>query len=99
LPDGTKPFNIQARWVGDNQDIQEESDGDLEANDAPFKKLKKRKRRAEGYQQVEEITQRDVAMANAYGGEPKPRLRNLPKGKRFATVQRSVDKRVTGSQQ
>jgi hypothetical protein len=39
---------------------------------------------------VEEITDRDVQLAQAYGGEAKPRIRKT--GQKFATVQRGGDR-------
>lgn len=51
---------------------------------------KKNKKAPLGPYIVEEITNRDVQLAQAYGGEAKPRIRKT--GQRFATVSRGNDR-------
>lgn len=62
----------------------EESDGDLD--DVRIKKRKDKKKRKPLHSYiVEDVTERDVQMADAYGGEAKPRVRKVGPNQRFAT--------------
>ena len=77
-PADAAKFHISARWAdGLPDDIQEESDGDLEAGEVGIlrKRRKIKKKAPIGPYIVEEITDRDVRLAQAYGGEAKPRIR------------------------
>ena len=90
-------FHINTRWADHPDNIQEESDGDLEAGEVgPFKKRKKKKKALLGPYVVEEITDRDVQLAQAYGGEAKPRIRKT--GQRFPIVNRGGERLQTAQQ-
>ena len=80
---GTGPPPKSARWAGGMPENIMEEMSEYEAGHEPNQP--KRKRRGKGYI-VEEITGRDVAMASAYGGVAKPRIRKT--GPRFTTVGR-----------
>ena len=81
---GTKGSQARsARWAGTIPDNIMEEMSEYEAGHEPHQK--KPKRRKAGYI-IEEVTGRDVQMANAYGGVAKPRIRKV--GPRFASVAR-----------
>lgn len=72
---GTK----SARWAGNQLpgDIMEEM-SEYETGEAPLNKRKRKKVKAKGSKYVvEQVTGRDVAMASAYGGMAKPRIRKI----------------------
>ena len=80
---GTGPPPKSARWAGNMpHDIMEEM-SEYEAGGEPQRKRKRN--RGKGYV-VEEITGRDVAMASAYGGIAKPRIRKT--GPKFIAATR-----------
>lgn len=70
---GTGPAPKSARWAGNIPDNITEEISEYEAGKEP--RSRKRKRvKGKGYV-VEQVTGRDVAMASAYGGVAKPRVR------------------------
>lgn len=81
---GTGPAPKSARWAGNIPDNIMEEMSEYEAGHEPNQRKRKRGK-GKGYI-VEEITGRDVAMASAYGGVAKPRIRKT--GPRFTTVNR-----------
>ena len=81
-PDMMQPKS--ARWAGTIPDNIMEEMSEYEAGLEPNKRKRKRIK-GKGYV-VEQVTGRDVAMASAYGGVAKPRVRKT--GPRFATVAR-----------
>lgn len=81
-------FHIQAKWTDRPDDILEESYGDLEAGEDKPKRRRKKRAQAILKYVVDGITERDVMMAQAYGGEVKPRVRKA--GSRFATSTRAA---------
>ena len=81
---GTGPAPKSARWAGNIPDNIMEEMSEYEAGHEPHQRKRKRGK-GKGYI-VEEITGRDVAMASAYGGVAKPRIRKT--GPKFTTVNR-----------
>jgi hypothetical protein len=83
-------LNIKPKWVGRPEGILEESDGDNEVGDADKPKKRRKKRTTQLIQKyvVDGITDRDLMLAQAYGGEAKPRAKKP--GSRFATAIRGI---------
>ena len=84
---GTGPPPKSARWAGNIPDNIMEEMSEYEAGREP--KSKRKKGKGKGYI-VEEITGRDVAMASAYGGVAKPRIRKT--GPKFTTTTNRFDR-------
>ena len=85
---GAGPAPKSARWANNMpHDIMEEM-SEYEAGGEPHQRKRKRNR-GKGYV-VEEITGRDVAMASAYGGIPKPRIRKT--GPKFIATTKFGDR-------
>ena len=77
---GTGPAPRSARWAGTIPDNIMEEMSEYEAGYEPERKRKRVK--GKGYV-VEQVTGRDVALASAYGGVAKPRVRRT--APRFAS--------------
>ena len=70
---GTGPAPKSARWAGNIPDNITEEISEYEAGKEPHRRKRKRVK-GKGYV-VEQVTRADVAMASAYGGVAKPRVR------------------------
>jgi len=78
---GTGPAPKSARWAGNIPDNITEEISEYEGGKMPHKRRRKRVK-GKGYV-VEQVTGRDVALASAYGGVAKPRVRRT--APRFAS--------------